>query len=551
VSSGRKVASITGLIGLLILGAVCCVALTLRWRGLRATSKPGTIETLIARSARNFAIPGNESKRTNPFKNDDLTIKQGRSLFLERCASCHGVDGRGATPLGSNVYPRVPDLRSASTQRLSDGALHYIIRDGIQFTAMPALAPSPHNDTDRDSWALVTYLRNLQAPETQAQQATNNAHYVGSAACEQCHADIYAHWKKTPMANVIRDPADDPNAIIPDLTTNKIAPFTKEQVAFTYGSLWKQRYFTRVGDDYYPLPAQWDIGNKKWMPYHVADKGADWWTAFYPSDNMQRPTGPTCDGCHSVGYDIATKHPVEWNVGCERCHGPGSEHAAKPTRTNILNPAAMDDVADNDICISCHSQGQPRNGLISGKAYDWPVGYQPGKRLSDTWKLEEANLGQTDFLHFPDGTAHKNRMQGNDFVQSEMDKHGVTCASCHDVHGTANYAQLRKPADQICLDCHIPGGANGPHTTSLQQHTHHKDGTPGAQCIACHMPKIETEGVPGAFVRSHTFRFITPAMTTKYNMPSPCTSCHKDKSPDWANAALLSWNNTSPWRVAQ
>jgi hypothetical protein len=29
------------------------------------------------------------------------------------------------------------------------------------------------------------------------------------------------------------------------------------------------------------------------------------------------------------------------------------------------------------------------------------------------------------------------------------------------------------------------------------------------------MPKIETQGVPGSFVSSHTFRFITPAMTDK------------------------------------
>ena len=127
-----------------------------------------------------------------------------------------------------------------------------------------------------------------------------------------------------------------PDAIIPDLSTNTVARFTKDQVAFVYGSKWKQRYFTKIGDDYYPLPAQWDVGNKTWRPYHVPDTGADWWTAYYPSDNMQRPTGSTCDGCHSVTYDIHTKQVAEWNVGCERCHGPGSEHVAHPLRANIL-----------------------------------------------------------------------------------------------------------------------------------------------------------------------------------------------------------------------
>jgi hypothetical protein len=65
------------------------------------------------------------------------------------------------------------------------------------------------------------------------------------------------------------------------------------------------------------------------------------------------------------------------------------------------------------------------------------------------------------------------------------------------------------------------------------------------------MPKIEGQGVPGAFVSSHTFKFITPAMTDKYKIPNPCTSCHKDKSTAWAMKAMLDWNSASPWRVTQ
>ena len=85
----------------------------------------------------------------------------------------------------------------------------------------------------------------------------------------------------------------------------------------------------------------------------------DWWTAHYPPDNMKRPTGPLCDGCHSVNYDIATKQVTEWNVGCEKCHGPARRHVAAPSRTNIVNPARLDRVRANDTCIQCHSQGQP------------------------------------------------------------------------------------------------------------------------------------------------------------------------------------------------
>ena len=142
------------------------------------------------------------------------------------------------------------------------------------------------------------------------------------------------------MANVVRDPREHPDAIIPNLATNNVSPkFTKDQVAFVYGSIWKQRYFTKIGDDYFPEPAQWDVSNKKWLKYFVPN-GGDWWAPFYPPDNMKRPTGPTCDGCHSVDYNIQTKQVAEWNVGCERCHGPGSVHVEHPTRGNILNPGA-------------------------------------------------------------------------------------------------------------------------------------------------------------------------------------------------------------------
>jgi hypothetical protein len=63
------------------------------------------------------------------------------------------------------------------------------------------------------------------------------------------------------------------------------------------------------------------------------------------------------------------------------------------------------------------------------------------------------------------------------------------------------------------------------------------------------MPKIETQGVPGAFVSAHTFQFITPAMSDKYKIPNPCTSCHADKTITWANAELNKWTNFSSWRV--
>ncbi len=533
-----------------IVGAIGGVLLIRR--GFRATTKPSALETVVALTLRNLAIPLHNRHEKNPLKATPENLQDARELYVTRCAICHGIDGSGKTRIGLSLYPRVPDLRLAKTQNLTDGEMYYIIENGVQLTGMPAWG-NPHRQPDANSWKLALYIRNLR-PLTRQQKnqqasAITSAHYVGSQACEKCHAQIYQRWKKTPMANVVLDPRTHPNAILADFSNApSFVNFKKQQIAFVYGSIWKQNYFTKVGDDYYPLPAKWDIAHKKWMPYLVKE---DWWAAFYPPHNMDHPTGPTCNGCHSVNYNIETHAVTEWNVGCERCHGPGSEHVAHPDRGNILNPANMTAVAANDTCIQCHSQGRPLQNPIQSQAYDWPVGYQVGLKLQDFWKLEDRTLGETSFYYFPDGTAHKNRMQGNDFTQSVMYQHNIMCSSCHDVHGTNNFAELIKPANQICLDCHGPLSPNGPHTASLEEHTHHKDGTPGSECVSCHMPKIETEGVPGAFVHAHTFRFITPAMTDKYKISNPCTSCHKDKSTAWATDQLRSWSNVSAWRIEQ
>ena len=538
-------------LALVIIGAIGG-GLLLR-RGFRASSTPSKFETVVARSLRSLAIPRHQRNEKNPFLDDSQALQQGRHEFYMRCAVCHGIDGSGRTQIGLHEYPRVPDLRSSLTQNLSDGEIHYIIENGVQLSGMPALG-SPHRISGPESWKLTLFVRSLRplsgAELHQQTATTSSAHYVGSEACAKCHADIYQRWKKTPMANVVRDPRAHPDAILPDLATNTVAKFSASQVAFVYGSIWKQRYFTKIGDNYFPLPVQWDIKTHKWLPYHIPPTGADWWAHLYPDNNMQRPTGPTCDGCHSVDYNIHTKQVAEWNVGCERCHGPGSDHALHPTRGNIENPATMDTVDANNTCIQCHSQGRPiPNEIIQGKAFDWPVGYRVGLHLQDFWKLENCTLGETNFYYLPDCTANKNRMQGNDFVQSVMYHHGITCSSCHDVHGTGNNAQLIQPANKICLDCHGPLSPNGPHEATLEEHTHHKNGSSGSQCVACHMPKIESEGVPGAIVHAHTFRFISPEMTDKYKMPNPCTSCHTDKPTAWAENAMNHWSGETPWQV--
>jgi len=397
-----------------------------------------------------------------------------------------------------------------------------------------------------DRIALLSFLSLISLPACSPAQTADNS-FTGSEACRDCHEDVYDRWKGTLMANILQDVREHPEAIVGDFSTpNPLVTFGRNDFDFTYGSKWKQRYFKKIGDDYYVLPAQWDVANHVWRPYRPGP-GGDWWVPYYPDDPMKRPTGPLCDGCHSVNYDIQAKQVTEWNVGCEKCHGAGSEHVRNPSLSNIVNPARLDHVRGNDVCIQCHSQGQPLQNPIDGLYYDWPVGYEPGARLADYWHLEEHRLGEQSFTHWPDGSAHKNRMQGNDFVTSVMYNKGISCWSCHDVHGTGHEAELIKPPNATCLTCHGPNSPAGPRGATLTAHAQHS--AEKVQCVDCHMPAI-AKTVADIDVRSHTFRFISPAMTEQYGIPNPCTSCHTDMTNESAAAELRNWGDISPWRVS-
>ena len=332
------------------------------------------------------------------------------------------------------------------------------------------------------------------------------------------------------MANVVSDPKQQPEAVIPDFSKpDPLLTFKLTDVAFVYGSKWKQRYFTKVGNDYFPLPAQWDVPNRIWRAYMV-QPNTDWWVPFYPADNMKRPTGPLCDGCHSVNYNIKTKTVTEWNVGCEKCHGPGSEHVRQPSAATIVNPARLDFVRANDTCIQCHSQGQPLTNPIDGQYYDWPVGFKVGLELKDFWKLEEHKLGETTFTHFADGTAHKNRMQGNDFVQSV------------DVHARRHLLQLPRRARHVEQRgpgqaggrrlCHVPRRRTRRRVRTPRRSRSTRITRPAAPAASASPAtcRRSSRTIANVNVRSHTFQFITPTMTEQYKIPNACIGCHTERS---------------------
>src|SRR5262245_16048692 len=82
------------------------------------------------------------------------------------------------------------------------------------------------------------------APLPGAAVAVPQAQYVGSTTCRACHGAIYERWSKTRMANVVTDPKQHPEVVLPDFSkADPLLTFKLDQVAFVYGTKWKQRYF--------------------------------------------------------------------------------------------------------------------------------------------------------------------------------------------------------------------------------------------------------------------------------------------------------------------
>lgn len=108
-------------------------------------------EDALPADYRDIAVPGGRL--------GSVTAREhGRSLFLEHCILCHGVnaDGRGVRREGLSRPPTdftAPSWQERATPRL----VYFAIREGVRGTPMPSWKALATDDT----WDLVAYLLSL------------------------------------------------------------------------------------------------------------------------------------------------------------------------------------------------------------------------------------------------------------------------------------------------------------------------------------------------------------------------------------------------------
>ena len=353
---------------------------------------------------------------------------------------------------------------------------------------------------------------------------------------------------------MIQSVAQQPDAIIGDFT--KLpgdADFSKEDIVYTIGGKFKQRYMlpspgSGTSEDFIIGNYQWNAELGRWQSY-VSYK--DWYSEGFVSDSKQVPTSKTCDGCHFVGF-MSREQRVEPAISCESCHGPGGAHAKSGKATDIYKATRYDPYRATENCLQCHMRNRDKRletvtiKDISGDVRDYPKGYEPGMPLVDFKTPAPFEPGKESDEFFANGIGKKNRMQGNEFIHSMMYKHGITCVNCHNPH-TLDATTTRPIDNSLCMRCHEFGSVIGPHQKDLKSHARCGVYVEKDSCIECHMPKTAKHlNNSPVTVRTHAFGFITPDETRKYGVPNSCNSCHKDKDLEWAEDRLKEWG-AFPW----
>jgi mono/diheme cytochrome c family protein len=91
-------------------------------------------------------------------------LARGRALFEERCASCHGVAGRGDGIVAAGLRPRPRAIAERAWQRAtSDERIRsVIVRGGAAHGLSASMPPHPDLSDDRVR-QLVAHIRSLSA----------------------------------------------------------------------------------------------------------------------------------------------------------------------------------------------------------------------------------------------------------------------------------------------------------------------------------------------------------------------------------------------------
>ena len=140
--------------------------------GVTMTTKGGPLpfERLLAHKALAASI-GRSAEEPSPVAADETNLLAGARVYQENgCASCHGRLDQPASKSAKRVYPNIPSLLPPAEGVTDDpvGATHWIVKNGIRFSAMPSFEQKL---TDTEMWQVSLLLRNANKLPAPVQEA--------------------------------------------------------------------------------------------------------------------------------------------------------------------------------------------------------------------------------------------------------------------------------------------------------------------------------------------------------------------------------------------
>ena len=416
----------------------------------------------------------------------------------------------------------------------------------------------------------VYYLAGAGAPV--ADPEAGKPQFVGSANCKDCHLPEYESWQGShhdlamdvASEETVRGDFNDAEFTLRGVTSRfyrrdgRFWVYTNGpggemgefEITHTFGWTPLQQYLVPFpGGRLQTLPIAWDTEKLQWFRVPPNDEidPDDW---LYWTNAAQNWNG-MCAQCHSTNlqknYDPATDtYSTTWSdidVGCEACHGPGSQHVkwaempdmARPLAENYKLAQKTSDLSSRELvdqCAVCHSRRASMGDVDHTET-----------ELLDTFLPSLLDEG----LYHADGQILDEVYVYGSFIQSRMFDRDVKCSDCHDVHSVERVLE----GNELCLQCHREAQYD-----NYQHHFHRQEGEQGdpivsadgevlwevgtgAQCEQCHMPGRYYMG--NDYRPDHSFRVPDPALAAATGSPDACLRCHIDEDSAWSLARMQEW----------
>ena len=417
-------------------------------------------------------------------------------------------------------------------------------------------------------FAMVAIALSACADDSRRTAEPASSHRIahsGSSTCRECHADAYADWASShhalaeravdpqldgeswtaPVVDGGESPSDSSAAGASDLDLRWEGdalqvhalggmPAGPLEVPRVIGEDPLRQLLVDFGEGRLQSTAlAFDPHAREWFDvFGDGREPGEWgaWTGRGMNWNSM------CARCHNTAlekrYDrTSDRYATTWaelGVGCEACHGPAADHVAwQRSKAAERDPSLERMRLGNDperlhgLCGSCHS----RRAELHGE-------HDPHAPFLDLYLPELPSLSE---VFYADGQVHDEDYEYAAFSLSRMHHQGVTCTSCHDPH----LARPREKGNALCLSCHGQQVTERLGPIDPESHAHHTPGTPGGDCVDCHMPL--TTYMQRDPRRDHGFTIPDPRLTIEFGIPNACNRCHTDRGATWAEQHVNAW----------